>query len=480
MSTLNAANIRVGQSSTPDNNITLSADSSGNLVFNKGNSGALTEITRITNAGLIDASKVAFTPAGTGAVSTTTQSKLRDFVSVKDFGAKGDGVTDDTAAIINAQQASRLVYFPSGTYLTDTIRLNSSTDGAVLYGNGFGTIIKPKATASYGIQIEGTSGVSNITNFKISDIKIDMSLMANTSGVSAIYQRNSYGGSVDNITVTGFGSTNKSLILKDGSYTTQYSNCTFGTGSRIDIIGASAPNQVTTITFINCDGGYISADWATSISFIGGAWQATGGTMLTLGTVINFRVYGVDIENYASYFSATASTHSFISRDNAFSNITTGTYPFNSGSQYPTFYTFHDGAGYNPYGNVGSAQQIMGITLGGGSATLSISTLEYNVSDDGWVTFQGLLQVGSVTTPSGAVTITNLPRTVRTGNSGFSAICTVGNGLTATATGSIVGYTIPGTTTFGIQMFSAGARSDIGAMLQANCTFVVSGKYRHA
>ena len=39
-----------------------------------------------------------------------------DFVSVKDFNAVGDGVTDDTAAIQAALNSSPYVIFPQGTY----------------------------------------------------------------------------------------------------------------------------------------------------------------------------------------------------------------------------------------------------------------------------------------------------------------------------------------------------------------------------
>lgn len=67
---------------------------------------------------------IGFLQAGTGAVARTTQSKLRDFVSVKDFGAVGDGVTDDWAAFQAAHDSlsasnsyvGGTIYIPSGTY----------------------------------------------------------------------------------------------------------------------------------------------------------------------------------------------------------------------------------------------------------------------------------------------------------------------------------------------------------------------------
>jgi hypothetical protein len=63
---------------------------------------------------------VGFLQSGTGAVARTTQAKLRDTVSVKDFGAVGDGVANDTAAVTAADAISGKVYLPAGTYDTTT------------------------------------------------------------------------------------------------------------------------------------------------------------------------------------------------------------------------------------------------------------------------------------------------------------------------------------------------------------------------
>jgi hypothetical protein len=53
-----------------------------------------------------------FLQAGAGAVVRTAQAKMRDVVSVKDFGAVGDGVTDDVGAVVAALTESSVIVFP--------------------------------------------------------------------------------------------------------------------------------------------------------------------------------------------------------------------------------------------------------------------------------------------------------------------------------------------------------------------------------
>ncbi len=62
--------------------------------------------------------QVTFLAAGSGATQRTALDKLRDVVSVKDFGAVGDGVADDRAAIQAAMTAAmgKTLFFPPGLY----------------------------------------------------------------------------------------------------------------------------------------------------------------------------------------------------------------------------------------------------------------------------------------------------------------------------------------------------------------------------
>lgn len=108
----------------------------------------------------------------TGAVNRLINEKLSEIVSVKDFGAVGDGITDDTASINAAIAAANLstngftIYFPVGKYSVLT-GLNPVTangvyfvgegdSSSVLLGNS-GTIIQFGVTT----QITG-GGVQNL------------------------------------------------------------------------------------------------------------------------------------------------------------------------------------------------------------------------------------------------------------------------------------------------------------------------------
>ena len=108
-----------------------------------------------------NSSAITYLPAGTGAVARTVQGKLREVVSVKDFGAVGDGVTNDTAAIQAAIDAGkpyspftgtgRLIYFPPGRYKVTTIDMTdchgvhlvgAGPNATELFTNGTNQVIK--------------------------------------------------------------------------------------------------------------------------------------------------------------------------------------------------------------------------------------------------------------------------------------------------------------------------------------------------
>lgn len=84
-----------------------------------------------------------FVQAGTGAVTKTMQDKVREHLSVKDFGATGDGVTDDTAAcqlaLNRAGVAGGSVYFPAGDYKITGAGLIIPLEQITIYGDGKST-----------------------------------------------------------------------------------------------------------------------------------------------------------------------------------------------------------------------------------------------------------------------------------------------------------------------------------------------------
>lgn len=77
-----------------------------------------------------------------GASSSTVELYVSrdEYANVKDFGAMGDGVTDDTAALQMCLTKSRKVYIPSGTYIVNaTLTIPSNTE---ICGDGKSSVIK--------------------------------------------------------------------------------------------------------------------------------------------------------------------------------------------------------------------------------------------------------------------------------------------------------------------------------------------------
>jgi hypothetical protein len=127
---------------TPINTTTIAASAVSFTGF-KGQIGNVQDL-----AGDDGSDWVGFLQNGTGAAARSAQDKMRDVVSVKDFGATGDGVTDDTVAIQatidSLTDTGGIVNFPPGNYLiTSVITITGSSiclqgpaKSVNSYGNG--------------------------------------------------------------------------------------------------------------------------------------------------------------------------------------------------------------------------------------------------------------------------------------------------------------------------------------------------------
>jgi hypothetical protein len=111
-----------------------------------------------------------FIQTGTGAVQRTVEAKLKDVVSVKDFGAVGDGVADDTAAIQAAINAAASVFVPPGTYrISSLLTLTQSRFSitgvkgkSILKATGNNAILGP--AADFNAEFAEVSGLTFTSN----------------------------------------------------------------------------------------------------------------------------------------------------------------------------------------------------------------------------------------------------------------------------------------------------------------------------
>jgi len=121
---------------------------------------------------------------GTAKLSRTVQARLQDYISVKDFGAVGDGTTDDTTSIqaaINAMHTAGggQVYFPAGTYLTGALTMYSNI---AIKGAGMGqTILKPSANSI--VLFSLINSTLSYSNIEFSDFQINCGALTSVNGI---------------------------------------------------------------------------------------------------------------------------------------------------------------------------------------------------------------------------------------------------------------------------------------------------------
>lgn len=154
-----------------------------NGVTRKATADAVSDVALAKTAAPTGSNLVGFVQSGTGATTRTVQSKLRDVVSVKDFGAVGDSNgttgngTDDTAAFqaaidyIKASGGGYALYVPEGTYrLTSRLLIDAAIR---MVGEGCSPYVTTPGTrgngswlyfdhTGKGLQVDGTAALSGI------------------------------------------------------------------------------------------------------------------------------------------------------------------------------------------------------------------------------------------------------------------------------------------------------------------------------
>lgn len=224
-----------------------------------------------------------------GAVSRTAVARATDFISVKDFGAVGDGVTDDTTAVqnaINYAVASSKALYIGANFAVQKVTIQTSGGLTII---GAGNLIGLGASAQEAVLV-----IKNIADVTVvGRLGVGGSYNTNYACGVAIYTDNATASQVMNLnlTVTGaqvgirFGLTGSPEAIVSELMVTGLS--TFGCPTAIEVDGFE-----TVVNLIGCtirsDLGAGTGSWSTlpriGIHSIGAAVIQTGGELLMTDT----------------------------------------------------------------------------------------------------------------------------------------------------------------------------------------------------
>lgn len=129
----------------------------------------------VSNAGVVTANSFAglnnSSVTATGSTTARTlANRFADVGNVKDWGAVGDGIADDSDAIQNCIYYNKAIYFPEGNYrITKQISMNSLVS---LFGDSSGAVIITLDNPSVGVAFLIKAGTGESYKNSLSDITI--------------------------------------------------------------------------------------------------------------------------------------------------------------------------------------------------------------------------------------------------------------------------------------------------------------------
>jgi hypothetical protein len=169
-----------------------------------------------------DAEQVSYTPPYTNSVTTNVELKLAQTVSVKDFGAVGNGVADDTVALKAAvASGAASVFIPAGTYrFNDT--LNVTAAGLTIYGEGTKSILQFFDTTG-----KNAISVSAVTNNYRTIRFADFSLTGTATcgnGINYTTSTSTFNLTAENLNISGFKASGKYGIYIKKLYNGHFTN----------------------------------------------------------------------------------------------------------------------------------------------------------------------------------------------------------------------------------------------------------------
>ena len=152
-------------------------------------------------------------------VARTVASKLNDLLTIYDFGAVGDGVTDDTDALVTAGNSGKMVLFPDGVYLVDSGVLNIGQNVAFI---GLNVPLYDAATGwKAGAWIKSVVGISGaLKSVAFKNLGLDTTESATTEGLTIT---NSAGEPpvenvfVENVIVIGKETNNHNMLIENAN-----------------------------------------------------------------------------------------------------------------------------------------------------------------------------------------------------------------------------------------------------------------------